>query len=190
MKIAILGWGSLIWNPGKLEINKTEGQNGWFIDGPILPIEFARVSQDGRLTLVIMSGKEEVKTLYAISKFEELDHVIIDLSIREGCPKSKIGFFVKSHGIFNSKFNIKTSIERWINQKEEIEAVVWTDLSMNFKEKIGLDFTVENATNYLKYLPTDVKLKAEQYIRRAPPTIDTFMRRSIEKELKWFKIEI
>lgn len=41
MKIVVLGWGSLIWNPGDLKINSE-----WQKDGPTLPIEFARVSSD------------------------------------------------------------------------------------------------------------------------------------------------
>lgn len=189
MKIAILGWGSLIWNPGNLEIDNTNGKNGWLPDGPMLPIEFARISKDGRLTLVIVPGREEVRTLFAISNFVELDHAILDLACREECPKSRIGYFVKSDGHSQSKFKIQNNIEPWIKQKDEIDAVIWTDLSMNFKEKINLEFTEDNAINYLRYLPNEIKIKAEQYIRRAPSIIDTSLRKIIEKDFNWLKIE-
>jgi len=189
MKIAILGWGSLVWNPGNLEIDKTTGQNGWLSDGPMLPIEFARISNDGRLTLVIVPGKEEVKTLYSISRFVDLDHVILDLACREGCPKSKIGYFVKSDGRFHSKSNIRNNIESWMTQNEEIEAVIWTDLSMNFKEKIGVELSLENVINYLRYQPQDVKVKAEQYIRRAPTIVNTAIRRITETEFGWNHVD-
>lgn len=189
MKIAILGWGSLIWNPGNLEIDKSCGISGWFAEGPMLPIEFARISQDGRLTLVIVQEGNEVQTLYAISKFEELDQAVLDLAVREGCLKNKIGIFYKSDNSFHSKSTyIQTNIESWLNEKVEIEAVIWTDLSKNFKEKIGLDLTEVNAVNYLRYLPLEVKIKAEQYIRRTPAAIKTNMRRAIERELSWTTI--
>lgn len=60
MKIAILGWDSLIWDPRSL---KYDVNTGWLTDGPKLPIEFARISNDGRLTLVIKESVVEVQTL-------------------------------------------------------------------------------------------------------------------------------
>ncbi len=46
-QIAILGWGSLIWSPRDLSMT------GQWQPGPSPPIEFARKSADGRLTLVL-----------------------------------------------------------------------------------------------------------------------------------------
>ena len=191
MKIAILGWGSLIWDPRNLEIENSQGRNGWIDDGPMLPIEFARISNNGRLTLVIVPGNKEVQTLYTISKFVELDHAILDLAVREGCGKNRIGFFAKADHRFQSRFsNIQLNIESWISGKENIEAVIWTDLSANFKDKIGLGITVENALNYLKYLPLDVKTIAEQYIRRTPAAVNTPIREAIEQQLGWLNVHL
>src|SRR5208337_2191663 len=48
MKIAVLAWGSIVWERGVLEVAATFMPNG-----PNLPVEFCRVSGDERLTLVI-----------------------------------------------------------------------------------------------------------------------------------------
>jgi len=67
--IAILGWGSLIWDPQELEL----ADSAWHVDGPSLPIEFARVSGPDpntrlqRLTLVLHEGVQKVHTLWARS---------------------------------------------------------------------------------------------------------------------------
>ncbi len=78
MKIACLGWGSLIWNPESLLIIRE-----WFQDGPILPIEFARQSNDGRLTLVITENAQPVRTLWALMATTDLEIAKKSLLFRE-----------------------------------------------------------------------------------------------------------
>jgi hypothetical protein len=48
MRIAVLGWGSLIGDPGDMALADRFEPNG-----PQLPLEFSRISNNGRLTLVI-----------------------------------------------------------------------------------------------------------------------------------------
>ena len=59
MKIAILGWGSLLWDKHP-EFDEQHAE--WHFDGPRLKIEFSRVStlRNSALTLVLdtKSGKE------------------------------------------------------------------------------------------------------------------------------------
>lgn len=78
MSIAILGWGSLCWDPRDLAIT-----GEWIFDGPMLPVEFARISGGKRITLVIKNGFEPVNTLYVISSLQDLDEAGENLRRRE-----------------------------------------------------------------------------------------------------------
>ena len=62
MKIAVLAWGSLVWDPQDLQVAGKFAPNG-----PLLPIEFCRVSADGRLTLVVDETFGATCTTYSAS---------------------------------------------------------------------------------------------------------------------------
>src|SRR6266853_6170829 len=85
MQISVVGWGSLIWCPGCLRI-----KSRWHSDGPALPIEFARISRDKRLTLVIQSGSPEQRTYWALSEFGDLKVARENLQAREGTSSKHI----------------------------------------------------------------------------------------------------
>lgn len=88
MKIVFLGWGSLIWNPNGLPVI-----GDWQRGGPVLPIEFSRVSSDGRLTLVIDEANgAEVATRYVVSARDKVSNAVEDLRKREGTVEVCIGF--------------------------------------------------------------------------------------------------
>src|SRR5882757_9070612 len=91
MNIACLGWGSLIWRPDNLLIRRE-----WFGDGPLLPIEFVRQSNDGRLTLVITDTAKAVRTLWALMATDDLNTAKQSLKIREGIPNSKFEVSISS----------------------------------------------------------------------------------------------
>jgi len=84
MLIACLGWGSLVWDPCGLPV-----QRKWFEDGPLLPIEFARRSLDGRLTLVIVPlGKGlMVRSLWTLFTVHTVHDAREALRRREGVPE-------------------------------------------------------------------------------------------------------
>ena len=94
VKCAVLGWGSLIWKPEELKTAAPFAPNG-----PLLPIEFCRVSKDGRLTLAIDETFGDVCTAYsAPSAFADRDAAIENLRKREGTIASEIGFVEPASG--------------------------------------------------------------------------------------------
>jgi hypothetical protein len=86
-RIALLGWGSLIWEHNK-EFDDSHGP--WHADGPALKLEFSRISEtrSSALTLVIDPEHGSTNTVrYSLSKYTEKgasDKVIADLKLREG----------------------------------------------------------------------------------------------------------
>jgi hypothetical protein len=174
MKIAILGWGSLIWDQRDLP---TLGV--WQKGGPVLPIEFSRISSDGRLTLVIdEKNGVPVKTRYAESGSGTLDQAIEDLRKREGTSKSMIG--VVSQTIVNAKAG-SDIIKAWALDNKW-DAVIWTGLPSNFEDKKCISFTAENGLMYLSNLAGEGKAKALTYIERAPEEVITPLRMALEKK--------
>ena len=120
MKIVILGWGSLIWCPGGLRI-KTR----WHGDGPSLPIEFARISQDHRLTLVIQPGSAAQSTYWAVSEFTDLKEARQNLKTRERTQSSGIHHVLRDgtrQG--DAPAGIAEAIVAWMSERADIDAVV------------------------------------------------------------------
>lgn len=174
MKIAILGWGSLIWDQRELLTS-----DNWQKGGPILPIEFSRISSGGRLTLVIdEQNGVPVITQYARSGSANLSEAIEDLRKREGSPSHRIG--VASQTINNATTGFET-IKSWATN-EKWDAVIWTGLPSNFEDKEHVPFTVENGLVYLSGLVGEEKDEARKYIERAPKEVDTPLRRRIGKK--------
>lgn len=190
MKIAILAWGSLIWQPKELAYNKTFG---WQKDGPILPIEFARISKDGRLTLVITENGTKVPVLFTLSNCHNLEEAVLNLAVREGSGRNSIGSYDKNKDTFSSKFLFKEEIKNWI-RNTDFEAVIWTNLGENWNIKndkgdIIRQIEPERRIEYLKELKGNTSAIAEEYIRRTPIKINTDFRKKIEATLNWTPIQ-
>jgi hypothetical protein len=177
MKIACIGWGSLIWRPGNLRIHNT-----WFQDGPILPIEFTRQSNDGRMTLIIDSAAKPVCTLWALMVTDNLNDSINSLQEREGTSLANI-HHVSRADIPEDATHI--TVKKWLETKD-IDIAIWTGLSYR---TVGVRPTIEQVIAQLRSLNHVSGMAAEEYIRRAPKQIDTEYRRAIENEFGWTAIE-
>ncbi len=179
-RIVVLGWGSLIWDPRELQIVER-----WRSDGPFLPVEFARISGDGRFTLVLKKDASPVQVLWnTMETGISIGGAIENLQIRERCPSSRpIGF------INGEKSNCKiASVEKIIRAWAEAKGfskVIWTDLGVNFKDKTGMEYSEENAISYLSSLIGETLEKARDYVVKTPEQVNTSLRKLIEQRLKW-----
>ncbi len=175
MKIACIGWGSLIWKPESLAC-----QNKWFEDGPILPIEFTRISSNNRVTLIIDENSAPVRTLWSLMIPSNIDDCIESLEKREGTTKENIHFTTTNS---NCEKDIKITINKWLTEKN-IDAAIWTGLSFSRKTNNKRP-TLFEIINHLEQLTGNERIFAEEYIRNAPRQIDTEYRREIENKMGW-----
>jgi hypothetical protein len=184
VKVLVLAWGSLVWKPELLAIAAAFQPNG-----PLLPIEFSRISGDGRLTLVIDETSGVPCTTYtAVSAFQELGPARENMRIREGMPSQKgVGFLDLVSGTHNSAALERhpaavKKIRAWANVNGR-PTVIWTALASNFyaSGKANEPFSVEAAIRYLETRDAKTLRSALAYIRRAPAEIRTPVREAVEK---------
>ena len=181
MQIACLGWGSLVWNPGSLPI-----QGSWQSNGPWLPIEFARQSNNGRITLVCVPGICPVQCLWVLLSSPTVVAAREALRKREGIPEKNaehdIAVWPSDQASESTVFG--ESIGNWANTLN-LDAVIWTNLPPKFQGKNGYIPTAEEVIAYLSSLAGEKRQTAEQYIRKAPRQIRTPYRTQIEQALGW-----
>jgi hypothetical protein len=184
MKINILAWGSLVWKPDTFRTAREFQPNG-----PPLPVEFSRISGDGRLTLVIdeVNGTP-CETYTAVSAFGGLISASENLRVREGMKSTKgIGFIDMSNNT-QSRTAVRRhpaavdKIRTWIIANGEC-AAIWTALASNFHEpeKANKPFSVDAAIQYLRALEAKKIACALDYIRRAPSEIQTPVRQAVSE---------
>lgn len=166
--IVCLGWGSLTWEPRELPIRR-----GWFNDGPMLPVEFRRISKDKRLTLVLDDDAAKVRSLWAVMDVSDLCSAREKLKAREGTCACNIGGWETDE---QDPDKIK-GLSEWAKGRG-IDAVVWTALG-------GTTTSYEEAVQHLRGLTRSDLERAKEYICKAPAQIDTAFRRRFEVEFGW-----
>lgn len=186
MRTAVIAWGSLVSNPRDL------GVAGVFEPtGPVLPIEFCRVSRDGRLTLVIEEAVGKLCPTYvAISAFGDLDAAIENLRRGEGMRSAMgVGFVDLAGGKHSSRAIERhpqsvAAINAWA-QANGCDAAIWTALASNFHgpEKAAEPFSVEAAIRYIETQDDATRQTALSYIRNAPQEAQTPVRAAAA--LRW-----
>ena len=184
MRISVLAWGSIIWDRQNLKV-----LDGFKPTGPRLPLEFCRISSDGRLTLAIDETVGTACTTYSgTSAFKNIDAAVENLRERENMPGPKgVGFTV-----LRPRKQSQTAVERhpaavraiteWI-AASGFDAAIWTALASNFAEKTSKRFSVKTAIHYLENLDGEKLSRALRYTRDAPAEIQTPVREAVD--VRW-----
>ena len=181
MKIACLAWGSLIWEPGPLKL-----ASAWFPDGPRLPLEFVRDSDDSdELAIVLHEPAPPMPTYWARLDTSDLGAAREMLREREKirprysqCVGSLPRVSEGAPGPFDER------IAAWMKEKE-LDAVVWTALPAKFEQVSERAPSAHEAVAFLAGLQGAQRAKAEEYVRRVPPEIRTLYRELFEQQLGW-----
>ncbi|SRR6266699_1776305 len=186
MKIAILGWGSLLW---EVHAEFDHWHEPWQLEhGPTLELEFSRISDSrhGALTLVIdQRHGTPTSVAWCLSKRSRLDEAAGDLRLREDTSSKNIGRITVPPDVAGSENGEPSKlILEWARERR-LDAVVWTALGSNFQEKRSQEFSVAAAVAYVKTLDPKGKVKAAEYVRRAPTFVRTPVRSALQRE-PWF----
>ena len=178
MRIACLGWGSLIWDPRGLPLR---GQ--WFEDGPFGRVEFARQSSDSRITLVLHEAAEFVRLLWAQMDATDLNAAREELRNREGITGKNWTHLIGSWQTGDPEASLISGLPTWTSA-HGVDAAIWTSLSPRIGTEDRMP-TGDEVLAFLRSLRGSRRRNAERYVRCAPPQVDTNYRRRIEAELGW-----
>ena len=184
-RIAILGWGSLIWD---LEILTPHTTGDWLMEaGPRLPMEFSRISPKRKLGLVVCLDPVVgvACTTNAIQSTKtDISHTIDDLAARERAPLDLVGA-VHADGMQTGRMpEVCDAVADWC-EANGWDGAVWTDLKPNFNEYTQQDFTIEAGLSYLRTLSGENLKEAHIYIESAPHQTRTPLRSALAKDAWW-----
>jgi hypothetical protein len=182
VKIVILGWGSLLWEDHP-QFDRHHGD--WRFDGPILPIEFSRVSQSrcGALTLVIDPEQgTPTRVAWCRSARRTLSKAVEDLQVREQTSAENIGQLVSGADV-SGLTEVARTVREWA-EGHKTQAVLWTALTSNFHHETGTPFSVPAAVAHVAGLDRYGKQKAADYVWRAPDFVVTPTRAALQGILK------
>ena len=175
----MIAWGSLVPYPEGTKPADIPLQlaTGWDASGPMLPVEFSRISCDGRLTLVIdHSAPHPCQSYHARTTATELVAAKENLRLRERMPSvQNIGSILKGAATPDATTKI---IGNWLAARTDYDAAIWTGLPPNFEAKSGEKFDPPAVIRYLDTLKGEIREEAYSYIVEAPVTIDTPVRRN------------
>lgn len=185
-KIAVIGWGSLLWDLDDLTPHVT---GDWSVaEGPRLPFEFVRVSPKRKQALVVVIDEKhgvECATSHIRSARGSLIQAVEDLARRERTVPDQIGFADRAGQMVQTRHGfVAENVRDWLHTSG-YDAAVWTDLDGNYHETLGEPFSVSGAIGYLKTLTGESLVEARRYIESAPENVETPLRAALRSEAWW-----
>ncbi|MEL7277281.1 MAG: hypothetical protein AAGK98_12485 [Pseudomonadota bacterium] len=187
MTIAIIGWGSLIWDLDDLA-PKVAGP--WQMSaGPEFPLEFSRISDKRKQALAVCIDPEHgapCPTHCIASIRGTVREAMEDLAARERAPLARIGFVTAAGAA--SRLPAAVRIARDWLADSRFDAAVWTDLEPVFEARTGVPFSVPEAKRYLRSLEGESLAEAHRYISEAPEGTRTPLRTALERDLWWRRL--
>ncbi|MEM6904350.1 MAG: hypothetical protein AAF568_00510 [Pseudomonadota bacterium] len=184
--IAIIGWGSLIWDLDDLASHVV---GAWAMGaGPALTMEFTLVSPKRKMGLAVCLDPEvgvPCPTHAIRSTRGEIGAARADLARRERTELGNIGAFCQEAGMAEgSSREVISAVAAWCRQAGW-QGAVWTDIGPNFAAQTGAPFKVARGAAYLRGLTGESLNEAVGYIHRAPAATDTPLRRALAGEAWW-----
>lgn len=178
MNIVCIAWGSLLWKPQPLKL-----ASNWHPDGPRLPIEFVRQSEDSpELALALCETAQPMPTYYAYLATQNLDTARAMLRSREKITPARPDWIGSIPPLDGARADAR--IAAWLAAKG-IDAAVWTALPPKSAGRNGRVASAEELVAWLDGLEGERRAGAEEYVRRTPAHIDTAYRRAIARRLGW-----
>lgn len=183
--VAIIGWGSLLWDIDTLAPQVT---GGWALGaGPRLPMEFSRISVKRKMGLVVcLDAAVGVGcTTHAIRSVRtDIALARSDLALRERAPVGRIGWADAAGRGEGRLAPVVRAVAGWC-ESHGWSGAVWTDLEPNFAGTTGAPFSVGAGVAYLKTLQGECLAEGYRYIRNAPLGTRTPLRRTLARDPWW-----
>ena len=179
MKIAIIGWGYLIWDRRGLDAAPE-----WQADGPLLPVEFARFGDPPRLLPVLVEGAPLQRTFWTLSHKRSMLAAAADLAVREGVSTNDIGHWARDEAMRES-FGVEGIIRAWVEAKD-LDGAVWRAVEPNLPDGSPGYPSEELRLAFLRDLVATGRAQdAKEYFDRMPAQIRTPFQERVWREFGW-----
>jgi hypothetical protein len=150
----------------------------------MLKVDFLRMSNNGRITLVLDASAQWVRSLWTVMTLEDLREARIALARREGTySDDNPTHHIDAWSTNSPSPPLIEGLPEWCKH-HGIEHVIWTALRSRF-HRIDRTPSADEVVDYLRGLQGDKKIDAERYIRRAPKQVMTPLRHRIGVDLGW-----